>query len=469
MNEWFIWIVYAFLFGVGAVVPGFNTKASAAIIFFNVWIMAAKKRDRDIVLLSTFVLASEMLALMNIAVYATYVFGKKLRAPTLRKYQLITIGVVLLNSLLCASIYDTGWNLLLELLYLSILVMTGFLISRDRIGEIRLAYITKKFVLLEFILTLFIVCRVRSFQPGDLYYGSMGNAHYFANWLIIAILVLLCIEKRRMGHICVAFRSLFFYVLITFIMIYLADAKILVLALVCGVGFYGTLSLVVREHKRCFWALILMGTGLGAFMWIIYLPDVQKVLTRISPTLSMYLYKNGWNVKFSYFRGTLFHSLTGIRFLIGYGLGQYGSRVANAFAYEVMWRNNNFVNRFISSTFLSHYVPQFAKYMSMYTKDFVEEIRWRSGILSYPFSSFIAIVAEYGIIGFVLLARMINRLTKKSICKIVIVYFSVACIFDLYFDNFQCVGIVLFYLCNTISEREKVPEKKLIVNEGCTI
>ena len=450
MSENFLWVVYIVVFGLGGIFPGFSQKIQLCIILFNILVIVINKKSKDIVLLSTFIMGSEVLAILNIIIYCIFNPNKKFHIPKMKNYQFITVIVVLSNSVICSVMYGTGWNLLFEIMYLFILIVTGFVIAADKIDIKRLIYITKRIIVLEFLTSICIIFRTGSFSAGDLNYGTLRNAHYLGNLLIIIILAMLCIECRNIYNFTNFVKKDFWYILMIVLMLYLTDSKALDLSLACAVLLYFIVSVVASEKSRCFIFLISLCMGMLIFVQILYLPEIQRFITRINPVMSVYIYKDGWNAKFSYFNGTFLNLFSGIRLFTGYGLGQYGSRVANAFAYNVMWRDDNFINNFISSIFSPHYVPQFAEYVSIYTEEFVQQIRWRSAVLSYPFSSLIAFIAEYGFAGFGLLSYMASKMLKDSKCKIIIAYFAVACIFDLYFDNFQCTGIVIFYLCNTI-------------------
>lgn len=450
MSGNYIWAVYTVVFGLGAIFPGFSQKIQLCIIMVNILVMIINKKNKDIVLLSTFIMGSEVLAILNIIIYCIFNPNRKFHIPKMKNYQFVTVIVVLFNSITCSVMYGTGWNLLFELMYLCILIVTGFVIVTDKIDIKRLIYNTKRIIVLEFLTSICIILGTGSFSAGDLNYGTLRNAHYLGNLLIIIMLALLCIECHNIYSFTNFVKKYFWYILMIVFMLYLTDSKALDLSLACAVLLYFIVSVMVSEKLRCFIFLLSLCMGMLVFVQILYLPEVQHFITKINPVMSVYIYKDGWNAKFSYFNGTFINLFSGIRLFTGYGLGQYGSRVANAFAYNVMWRDDNFINNFISSFFSPHYVPQFAEYVSIYTEEFVQQIRWRSAVLSYPFSSFIAFIAEYGFAGFTLFSYTLGKMLKNSRCKIIIAYFAVACIFDLYFDNFQCTGIVIFYLCNTI-------------------
>ena len=243
------------------------------------------------------------------------------------------------------------------------------------------------------------------------------------------------------------------YILLLLVMIYLSDAKSLLIAL--GIGTIGYIVFEKRNaHKYSFMIfLIAFCACLFALFAVLYSEPVKNYISKASKLLGLYLYGDGWNGKFDYIRGTLLEELQSVRLLLGFGLGQYGSRVANLFAYDVMWRSDNGINNMVAALFKPHWIPQYVQYVRYYNADFVSQIGWRSAVLSYPFNSITAMIAETGIIGVIFFSKVFNSYVKESECKILAYYFAVACFFDLYFDNFPCVAIIIFVILNTRVKR----------------
>ena len=457
--EWLIWSLYGMLFALGALFPEKNSLISLIIVCFNLVILFVDRNKQDIVLFSSFVLGSEAIAIINMAVYCVFSEKGIVRFNKIKSYQFFAILVLTGNSIICSFIYNTFWNCVFYIIYLLILAITAISVYQ-KIEKRRLLEITKKFVIIELLATLCIILRIPSIIPGDAFYGTMGNAHFFGNWLIILIFVLIYTNSNSSQvNLYKQTKENIFYFIMLLLMLYLSDSKTLILVMALSAVIYFILSRFVSDSKRILVFLLTLCTGMFCFIGIIYIPEVRNHLKGLNKYIDLYVYTDGWNPKFEYFRGTLFDSLKGLRLWAGYGFGKYGSRVDNAFAYSEMWRADNFINNFISSIFNPHFVPQFAQYVSMYTEEFVSGIRWRSAILSYPFSSLIALIGETGIIGVILFSNFINKLARNSVSKIIIFYFAVACIFDIYFDNYQCIGIVILYILNTYKEDGYISQK----------
>lgn len=88
-------------------------------------------------------------------------------------------------------------------------------------------------------------------------------------------------------------------------------------------------------------------------------------------------------------------------------------------------------------------LPEYAYYASKYNAEVVSVIQWYSAVLSYPFSSVVALMAETGIVGIALLARILLRARLNYTAQLVVAFFFGACITDLYFDHIQSVGIAI--------------------------
>lgn len=333
--------------------------------------------------------------------------------------------------------------------------------SFDKLNVGTLIESMKQFILIEFIVTITIILKYSTVTPGDIFHGSMSSAHWFGNWLIVVLILLLFHDntKNKLGISSKNIKQNKWYIFLAIVMLYLADAKSLIVALAIGI-----LGYLIFEHKkpsRYGFSIYMLSFYIGVFlmMLILYSVPVRDYIQSHSELMSTYLYLDGWNGKFNYIKGTFLNELNGIRLFTGYGLGQFGSRVANLFAYDAMWRANNGINNFIASTFAPHHIPEYIKYVRFYDDYFVSQIGWRSAVLSYPFNSLTALFAETGIIGVILSASVINSYIRNSYCKIIAYYFLAATFFDLYFDNYPCVALIIVILTNTLVSNKKL--KKL--------
>lgn len=182
---------------------------------------------------------------------------------------------------------------------------------------------------------------------------------------------------------------------------------------------------------------------------------INNYLMRVAPQeLGIYFYNKVYSFKYDYFEGTIFKELAGPRVLFGYGIGQYGSRIANMFGYNSMYRDDNSINRLIAEHFEEQILPNYKKYASHYSKEIVDEIRWRSAMLTYPFSSIIAFLAETGMIGLLFMSYIWGRAGNKSKYGFLVTFLFLICIFDVYFDHI-CVTTLIVTLLLSDRAHEK--------------
>lgn len=448
--------LYLLLFALSVAIPSLNAVCMMAIIGLNL-IQVLFKSKVEFAVLSTMVMGSELYALLNAAVCILgLLIIKRVSVKQINQSGfkvkggiVITICLLIVNSVINGFLNNTLINFAFYAGYLLILYIC-FYAFNGTLNKGKAVAAIKEIIIIELIVTMIRIGLSRSLKPGDYFAGSLNNAHFFGNWIILTGVFLIIYyreEQLRFWDNRISKKELLLYILILGLMLIFADAKQIILSLVIAAVFYYFIKLLYQKKRMVvFWAFVGIYCIFFIMIWICSLDPVKTFLLAKFPVYSRYLYEEGWNGRYAFAYGTLFDSLANIRLLFGYGLGQYGSRVSNAFAYDVMWRADNFINNFIAGHFQPHVVPQFARFVSYYDDAFVEMIRYRSAVLSYPFSSFIALLGETGVVGTVLLALIINKRFKKSNARFIIVYFLSICVFDVYFDDFQCVIAAILYM-----------------------
>lgn len=445
-------VLLLLMFSISVAVPSISSICMIAIVGIN-FILIVTKSDLELAVLSTMIMGSEVFALLNafVSIIGLIITNGGLKKPkgTIKKNIGLVLGMILLNSIINGILNNTLVNVIFYILYLLVLVLcfTGF---SDSLEVNKSIVAVKSLIIIEFVATMIRIIVKRSITPGDYFTGTLNNAHFFGNWLILTGILLFLLFKNKTlfeDVVLVSKREFFFYSIIILPMLYLADAKQIIVSLIIALLLYIIVKAFSLKKKNVlFWTIIGMYVSFFLVVWIFSLDGVKDFLITKLSFYSAYIYQEGWNGRYAFAYGTLFDSLANIRLFFGYGLGQYGSRVANAFAYSEMWRADNFINNFIANNFSPHFVPEFTRYVSYYDSNFVNLIRYRSAILSYPFSSFIALLGETGTVGTVLVANLINKYFYKSKAQLLIIYFISACIFDIYFDDFQCVIALILYL-----------------------
>lgn len=96
---------------------------------------------------------------------------------------------------------------------------------------------------------------------------------------------------------------------------------------------------------------------------------------------------------------------------IGFGPGGYASRAASARATDVLYKETARLPSFIPP----HTPPTYGRTVSdLYTATIATTTRFRSGMLTNPFSSLIGLVAEHGLIGTVIFAGFLIALARRG-------------------------------------------------------
>ena len=446
-----LFIIYLVLFSASVLNPSLNTVCLAAIVLFN-FVVIVSRSGAELPVLSTMVLGDEVFSLANavVCVLGLLIIHKSViirnRKGINDKYLIIGV-LIIANSIISGLISNTWINALFYIGYLLILLICYR--AFHNILDIRKAYkAITHLVIIEFVATIIRVYLLGSVHPGDFFAGTMINAHFFGNWIVMTLYVLYVFCKNRRIYGIRIHKTRFYCVLcMSAVMLYLADAKGILLSLVIAVALHTIVAFLSNKKRNVvFWAIVGMYFSYVLIIWVLSLPSIKAFMIGHFQDYSDYLYREGWNGRYRYSYGTFFESLANLRVFLGYGLGQYGSRVSNAFAYTEMWRNENFFNNFIASTFQPHFLGIYSKYISFFNDELARQIQWRSAVLSYPFSSFVALLSETGVIGVLYVARLINKAYCRVAFRFLIIYFFSICLLDIYFDNFPCVIALIIYV-----------------------
>ncbi|MGF7038052.1 hypothetical protein M2273_001293 [Mucilaginibacter lappiensis] len=139
-------------------------------------------------------------------------------------------------------------------------------------------------------------------------------------------------------------------------------------------------------------------------------------------------YINGrYNMKVEYYGSTFSPDTRSIfEYLIGTGPGTNGSRAANSLAYDILYKKPGSAGLPTSIPPKSNEFTK--KYLShLYTEDYAKSTGSRSAVLGNPFNSACAFFIEFGLIGFLVLAWFLFKLTKKFILRANWISITVAC------------------------------------------
>lgn len=232
---------------------------------------------------------------------------------------------------------------------------------------------------------------LRNLMPStsaDLTTGTMISAHHLGSALLLLCVLLvsywIIVRDRRVALLAVLFGYVFL----------MTDSKHLVLGALPGVVWY--LAVVVwprfsRATRRRVNVAVILGTiVVGTYV-------ARAVTAAVSELWQPYLVLASVNPKAQLFSRTA--KLLGQNSLetwIGYGPGAFGSRAASIRATDVLYKEENRLPSFVPP----HTAPAYASVAyDLYTSEILETVKFKSAALTNPFSSLLGIVAEYGLIG----------------------------------------------------------------------
>lgn len=369
--------------------------------------------------------------------------GSKLFFPKIDGNDKICIGMIFVLGL-CNAIYSGMINnFLFYAVYVIILIFILFVFRKIYI-EKDIADDLKKLVTIQFFMVIIQVIQTKSLKPNDDFHGTLHDAHVFGVWLLLSITYLFVCEikgGKRKWEKCLAIAQ-------ALICLYLADAKHVVIAFVFGILAYEVIRSFCSDNNSVAVTIVFVMVSLYLGTLFIAGPGRDMFTKMIDNryTYSIYFYDPEYNLKFSYIKGTLFENLTGIRLFTGYGLGEYGSRGANLFAYDIAYRDKNAINDLIARVFPASTIAEYKKYASLYSDEIAKNITFRSAVLTYPFSSLIAFIAENGLIGCTCWIFLLNKHFKTTKLKGALAFFIVLCFFDLYIDRIYTISMLIVIL-----------------------
>lgn len=410
------------------------------IIGINIVITLKNRSDVTVPLLCSFILGNEVYSIINI--FCVLLLAKNEIDKKLTKKLFFGFCVIGALSLLNAISNNTYINVVISMLYLFIVCF--IIVRTKKMFKGDYCNVIKKFVVVEMFITFYLILIFKNLSPGDIHFGTLNNAHVFGNWCIVNLFVL----YNANGNLSKLLKNNLLTVLMLIFMLYLSDSKTLVMCFLIVIFLSYILNKKLMKKNGVKYFIIGIYGGIYILCGLIYNPVVENFITTNFSSYSNYIYNASWNYKFYYIRGTLKDELKGMNLITGYGLGQYGSRFANLFAYDVMARNDSTINQIVESNFSPHHIDNYTKYIMFYTDAFVETIPYKSAILTYPFSSLIAIIAETGLVGVILMTVFLNNLFKQSNLKYLLFYFVTICLFDTFFDMILVVGYVMVWMMN---------------------
>lgn len=267
----------------------------------------------------------------------------------------------------------------------------------------------------------------------DIIIGTTNECNMLVVFLVIYLILIIC--NSNISNRCKIINFIIYGSIIL-----AAEAKVLLVIFIISILF---VFVLLKKYRNKFLKLAIIMFSMSGIiiMLIVSLNPFIKLLTGYQ--ISEYINNDSTNMKFRAYKYT-FTELNFLEDIIGVGVGRYGSKTANALAYDTMYKYEDTLKL---PTIIKPITNEKYKYIaSMMTKEFYENIKWISGILSYPQCSIITIKGELGYSGliiliiffiknYVLLRRNIKYEVNisQSYCAIIFLIFLLCANF---FDNF---------------------------------
>lgn len=435
----------------------YSTLILGIVIIFGIILMFCEKINPITNVFLAFVFKGELYTFIILLFCIIFIMLKRNwnTKVYIKKWFFFSVIALSINSLISAFHSQTLINIVLYMGYLSILILTYYSFKNQfTFEEIYLE--CKKYIKLEFIVTFMLFLKCGNLEPSDYYCGTFGNAHFLGIWLLFCLIVIFryntCELNMRTASII---RKEFWCISLNLVMLYLADAKHIDAVFVASIFVYIFVKRFVNKNKQILVVGLVLTGAIYIVVNVLQVSMVKNYIRTKSDYVYTYLYNDDFNYKYNYYYGTLNKQLTGVHMLIGYGFGQYGSRIANMCGYESMHKENTQLNKIIEEYIPSNIIPEYEIYASQYSEYIASIIQWRSAVLTYPFNSFIALIAENGILGLGLWFYIFNRLSKRSKCSFLTIFILNLFLFDMYFDYIFCIGFYILIISNTFYVNKK--------------
>lgn len=427
-----------------------NNAIGLGICCLSLIFLLTRTVSVELAFMISLVMGTESLCITHLLICIPFVL-KKIKSDFLFiNKKIVACLVIILFSSLLNTISD-------GLIFNTIFAMTYYLfvfiiakILQGAFNENKLKNSIISILLMEFVVSASIIIYERNLIPGDMHKGTFPNAHYFALWLICVMIWLFIYFKRNKSPLLKSFLNNIIWFIIGIFLIIESDGKNLVAGFVAGFCIYCFSCMFFKNSKnRVMLSIVILYAGMFLAIILVQTTPVKNFINKNFSNVGLYVYNPAYSYKFQYFEGTLYNEMSWHRLLFGYGMGHFGSRYANLFAYTYTYRSDNFVNNLIAENFESVALLNYAKYASLYNKELVDIIQWRSAVLSYPFSSIISLIAENGIIGLVLLVYILGVWAGKSQYGVLVVVFLGYSVFDLYIDQVSAVVLLCVLVGST--------------------
>lgn len=280
--------------------------------------------------------------------------------------------------------------------------------------------------------------------------GTMISAHYLGCFLMVYIFLLYKADYKRKKL------ELLIKTIISIVALYCLDAKHVVAVFAFAFFLNWFMSKLYIKNKLTV-IMMSMTVAIVAIVFLINSGFLNGVWGNI-PSVMTYALNPDYNKKYQFYYNT-FSGMNIINALLGYGVGNFGSQICLTLAKGIIFSWNPDLSGF-------HYAitPYIHAINGIMTQWYSETgIVISSMVLGYPLVSYIALVAELGILGLFMFMRILDRSFKSENVTFIIA-FLILMHFDTYFE-IPCV-FILILIAENISKRKPIRRPNIVSMEG---
>ncbi|MGG5460740.1 hypothetical protein [Clostridium sp. B9] len=357
------------------------------------------------------------------------------------KWLCVLIIFMIISGIVSSIVNKTILSAVLSLGYIFIMLFIFKLTSACKYSIVNIAQVFKNILIIQILMMIIQFFNYGIFQPSDSYAGTFVNAHRLCVWLIWYLVVIAIMIKNK-KYID---KNDIVNILVILIMIYLTDGKHIVVSAIGVLILWFVIDKIkyLKDRKILTTGLMILLT-LYSITNISHIPSFKNNIESKSQYIYRYIYEPPYNNKFHYFDKTINEELIGYELLLGYGPGQYGSRVANLRAYEYMAKEDSLAIT-LSKIIPPHIVEPYKQFAEQYNEEYLAFVKDMSAVLSYPFSSIMAIIGELGVLGYLIYLMFFNSIEKYSNNKIYSILPMIMLVLMIFDSYFEMTAIVTFF------------------------
>ena len=99
----------------------------------------------------------------------------------------------------------------------------------------------------------------------------------------------------------------------------------------------------------------------------------------------------------------------------------------------------------ISKFIPPHVIEPYKEFAEQYNEEYLAFVKDMSAVLSYPFSSIMAIIGELGVIGYLIYLMFFNSIEKYSSNKIYSIFPMIILVLMIFDSYFEMTSIITFF------------------------